>query len=87
MSKETLITIEGKVLKVLPNRMCEVLININEKEHTILCFLKGKINKRKDRIAPGIDVEIQIDTRFKAGKGIVLGVKRHNKNDEDFESE
>jgi translation initiation factor IF-1 len=54
------ITIEGTVIKALPNAMFLVKAQIGEAEHEALCTVSGKMRKNFIRILPGDTVTIEL---------------------------
>jgi translation initiation factor IF-1 len=56
--KKDLITLKGKIVKILPNAMYRVVLEPSQKE--ILCYLCGKMSKKfiKLELADTVSVEI-----------------------------
>ena len=57
MVKDDLIEIDGEILKVLPNKICEVKL---ENGHTIIAYLKGVFEERRVRVSVGDKVKVEL---------------------------
>ena len=59
MPKEDLLTMNGKVIEVLPSTMFRVEL---ENEHIIIAHASGKIRKNRIKILKGDSVEVEMTT-------------------------
>jgi len=57
MAKEETITVEGKVLKTLPNAMCRVEL---DNGHVVLAHISGKMRMHFIKILPGDKVTLEL---------------------------
>ncbi|MFQ5489845.1 MAG: translation initiation factor IF-1 [Phycisphaerae bacterium] len=60
MAKTEAISIEGVVIKALPNAMFMVEAQIGEEKHRALCTIAGKMRKYYIRILPGDKVQVDL---------------------------
>ena len=60
MASQDAITLEGTVVKALPNAMFLVKSAIGETDHEALCTVSGKMRKNFIRILPGDTVTIEL---------------------------
>lgn len=60
MASQDAITLEGTVVKALPNAMFLVKATIGETDHEALCTVSGKMRKNFIRILPGDTVTIEL---------------------------
>jgi len=58
MSKEDIITTEGKVTEVLPG--AKFKIKLEDTEHEILAYLTGKMLKKRIRVLLGDSVTVEL---------------------------
>ena len=58
MSKEDIITSEGKVVEVLPG--AKFKIQLEDTEHVILAYLTGKMLKKRIRVLLGDSVTVEL---------------------------
>ena len=58
MSKDDVIEMTGKVKDVLPGNMFKV--KVDDTEHTLLCYLGGKLKQHKIRVILGDSVRIEV---------------------------
>lgn len=69
MSKD-LLTIEGKIVEVLPNQMFKVEINSRD-SHQVTCYTGGKLRQFKIRLVNGDDVLIEMSP-YDLNKGRIV---------------
>ena len=58
MSKDDVIEMTGKVKDVLPGNMFKV--KVDDTDHTLLCYLGGKLKQHKIRVILGDSVRIEV---------------------------
>lgn len=58
MAKNDVIEVTGKVIDVLPNSTFKVQLDAND--HTVLCYLSGKLKQHKIKIVLGDNVRIEM---------------------------
>ena len=68
MPKEDLLTMNGKVIEVLPNTIFRVEL---ENGHVITAHASGKIRKNKIRVLKGDEVEVEMTT-YDLAKGRIV---------------
>ncbi|USO02231.1 MAG: translation initiation factor IF-1 [Alphaproteobacteria bacterium] len=73
MSKEDIITAEGKVLEVLPG--AKFKIQLDDTEHTILAYLTGKMLKKRIRVLLGDSVTVELSP-YDMTKGRIIYRKK-----------
>lgn len=69
MSKDDVIEMTGKVDDVLPGNMFKV--KIDDTEHTLICYLGGKLKQHKIRVIQGDKVKIEVSP-YDLNKGRVI---------------
>lgn len=67
--KDDIITMEGKVMEVLPNAMFRV--ELNDNNHVILAHISGKMRKHRIRVLKGDNVEVEM-TPYDLTKGRIV---------------
>jgi translation initiation factor IF-1 len=71
MARDDKIVFDGKVSKVLPGTKFEVEVNMgNEKTHTVIATISGKLRQNFIRISMGDDVTVEISP-YDLSKGII----------------
>lgn len=60
MASQDAITLEGTVVKALPNAMFLVAAQFGENKHEVLATVSGKMRKHFIRILPGDTVTVEI---------------------------
>lgn len=58
MAKSDVIEVTGKVVDVLPNSTFKVKLDAND--HTVLCYLGGRLKQHKIKIVLGDNVKIEV---------------------------
>ena len=69
MSKEDVIEVKGVVVEPLPNAMFKV--KLQDKDHTILCHVSGKMKMYYIKILPGDIVKVQLSP-YDLNKGRIV---------------
>jgi translation initiation factor IF-1 len=68
-NKDDLLTLTGKVDEVLPNNTFR--IKIDNMEHTILCYMSGRLKQNKIKVIMGDNVKVEVST-YDLSKGRIV---------------
>jgi len=68
MAKQEEFEIEGRVDRVLGNNNYRVAVEVEGKEHVVLCHLAGKMLRYKINVLPGDRVRLVLPPPFDRGR-------------------